>query len=58
MGSAFESLSIPVKYQKAIELDPELAPAYNNWGNALERLGWRQEAEDRFAKARTLGYKK
>ena len=42
------------KYQKATELDPKLAPAYNNWGNVLRAQGRYDEAEAKFQKAREL----
>ena len=47
-----------LKYQKAIEFNPKYAPAYNNWGVTLERLGRHKEAEDLFAKARALSVEK
>ena len=34
------------EYQRALELDPDLTPAYLNWGAALYAKGRRQEAID------------
>ncbi|MGD0965854.1 MAG: tetratricopeptide repeat protein [Candidatus Acidiferrales bacterium] len=42
------------KYQKAIELDPKFAFAYDGWGNALEKLGRNSEAREKFEKLRKL----
>ena len=43
-----------VKYQKAIELDPKYALAYNNLGSVLDKLGRHSEAQQKYAKAREL----
>jgi len=39
------------KFQKAIELDPKLALAYNNWGSVLDNKGKYDEAIAKFRKA-------
>ncbi len=42
------------KYQKAIELDPNLAVAYANWGRVLAARGKRDEAIAQFRRATQL----
>ena len=41
---------------KAIELDPNLADAWNNKSEALKALGRTTESNAAFAKAKELGY--
>lgn len=41
-------------YEKAIELDPEDAVAYNNLGLLLEQKGYQQQAQERFKRADQL----
>jgi tetratricopeptide (TPR) repeat protein len=41
-------------YEKAVELDPDDAIAYNNLGLLLEQQGYKKAAEERFARADKL----
>jgi Flp pilus assembly protein TadD len=41
---------------KAIEIDPQYAKAWNKKGDALKSLGRITEADAAFAKAKELGY--
>ncbi|PWL28108.1 MAG: hypothetical protein DCO96_09020 [Fluviicola sp. XM-24bin1] len=41
-------------YRKAVELDPEDAVAQNNLGMLLEQQGYKEEADERFARADKL----
>ncbi len=50
-----ESIAI---YTRALELDPTIAAAYYNRGNAHLRLGQYDKAERDYAKAISLGFKK
>jgi Flp pilus assembly protein TadD len=43
-------------YNKAIEIDPQDAYAWNNKGVALKSLGHTTESNEAFAKAKDLGY--
>lgn len=44
-------------FVKAIEINPNLAVAYYNRGNAYDRRGETDKAEADFKKAKELGYK-
>jgi len=44
-------------YNKAIELKPDCAEAYNNRGNAYEKKGEYERAKEDYRKACELGYK-
>jgi Flp pilus assembly protein TadD len=44
-------------FSKAIELDPNLADAWNGEGEVLKKLGRDTEANNAFAKAKELGFK-
>jgi Flp pilus assembly protein TadD len=43
-------------FDKAVEINPQLAEAWNCKGIALKALGRNSEADSAFAKAKELGY--
>ena len=43
-----------IHFEKAIELNPNYAEAYNNWGVVLDELGKYEEAIEKYEKAKAL----
>ncbi len=43
-------------YDQAINLNPESGETWDNKGKALKALGYNEEADAAFAKAKELGY--
>jgi len=51
LGKYHEAIA---KYKKSVDLDPNNAVVYNNWGSALKKLGHNTEAERKFSKYREV----
>ena len=51
LGKYHEAIA---KYKKSVDLDPNNAVVYNNWGSALEKLGLNSEEKRKFSPYREL----